>query len=98
MSYYLEKPGGLEVRVRVQPKASRTQLEGVRDEQLRVRLTAPPVDNAANQAIVEFIAKVIGVPKSRVALSAGHKSRDKTLFIQGDAAQLAIALDQALAK
>lgn len=88
MAYYLEKPDGLEIRVRVQPKASRNQLEGVREDQLRVRLTAPPVDNAANQAIVEFLAKLLGVPKSRVELRAGHKSRDKVLFVVGDAALL----------
>lgn len=86
--YYLEKEAGLEVRLRVQPKASRTQLEGERDGQLRLRLTAPPVENAANQAIVEFFAKLLGVPKSKVEIRAGHKSRDKVIFVEGDAARL----------
>src|SRR5262245_29316729 len=74
---------GVLIRVRVQPRASVERLEGVQGEQLRLRLTAPPVDGAANAACLAFLAKTLGVSRSRVRLQAGEKSRDKVVHITG---------------
>lgn len=71
------------LRVRVQPKASRNAI--TRDEAGRVRvcLTAPPVDGAANAALEKYVAGLLGLAKGRVAVVAGAKSREKTLKIDG---------------
>ena len=74
---------GIFLRVRVQPRASVERVEGVCGDQVRVRLTAPPVDGAANAACVALLAKVLGVSRSRVRLHTGIKSRDKLLYISG---------------
>jgi len=73
--------GGVLLRVRVQPRASAERIEGVHGDQLRVRLTAPPVDGAANAACVALLAKRLGVSRSRVQIRAGLKGRDKVLYI-----------------
>jgi uncharacterized protein (TIGR00251 family) len=97
MAYYQEKPDGLVVHVRVQPRASRNRLDGVVGDRLRLRLTAPPVEGEANKACIEFLAGLFGVPKSQVALVAGEKAREKSLQVQGDAAKLLAVLNEALA-
>ena len=73
--------GGVLLRVRVQPRARAERLEGVQGDQLRLRLTAPPVDGAANAACMAFLAKTLGVSRSRVQMRAGAKGRDKVLYI-----------------
>lgn len=96
MPYYQEKPEGLIVYVRVQPRASRNRLEGVVDDRLRVRLTAPPLEGQANEACAAFLAKVLGVPRSKVALVAGLKSREKAFHVDGDASELVSRLQAAI--
>lgn len=73
--------GGVLLRVRVQPRARAERLEGVQDEQLRVRLTAPPVDGAANAACIALLAKALGVSRSCVQIQSGAKGRNKVLYI-----------------
>jgi len=83
-------PGGVLLPVRVQPRASRDQVVGVQDAALKVRLTAPPVDGAANQALVKFLAKALGVSKGRLSLVSGQKSRHKLVRVEGlDPSQVA---------
>jgi uncharacterized protein len=74
---------GVLLRVRVQPRASREHLEGVHGDQLRLRLTAPPVAGAANAACIAFFAKSFGVNRSSVVIRSGVKSRDKLIHISG---------------
>jgi uncharacterized protein (TIGR00251 family) len=84
---------GVLVQVRVQPCASIERLEGVHGEQLRLRVTAPPVAGAANTACIALLAKVLGVRRSQVCLQAGEKSRDKVFRIAGlTSAEVAVAL------
>ncbi len=73
--------GGVLLRIRVQPRSRAERLEGVQGDQLRVRLTAPPVDGAANAACMAFLAKTLGVNRSRVQMRTGAKGRDKVLYI-----------------
>lgn len=68
--------------LRVQPKSSKAGIETVRDGRLRVRLNAPPVDGAANKALIELLADAFGVPKSRVELLAGETGREKRVAIE----------------
>ena len=75
--------GGVRLRVRVQPRASRTEYAGLIGGELKIRLAAPPVDGAANDALVRFLAQLLGVPRAAVVLTAGASSRSKVIDVQG---------------
>lgn len=72
----------LHLHVFAQPKASKNDLVGWHEQELRIRLAAPPVDGAANTALIEAIAKWFKVKKSNVTIHTGHNSRHKHLIIQ----------------
>jgi uncharacterized protein len=74
---------GISFAVRVIPRAVRTAIDGVRGDALLVRLTAPPSDGAANDALVAFLARQFGCPKRSVAILTGQSSRDKRIAIDG---------------
>ena len=82
--------------VRVQPRASRSELAGLHGERLRIRLQAPPVDGKANAALVEFVAGLFAIPRARVTIEHGLTGRDKRLRLRDVAsvpASLAAQLD-----
>jgi hypothetical protein len=79
--------GGVTIDLYVQPRASRNEIAGVQGEELKVRLTSPPVEGEANRLCVEFFAKRLGVPKGAVELVAGEKSRHKRLRVAGVGAE-----------
>jgi uncharacterized protein (TIGR00251 family) len=79
------------IDVYVQPRASKTTVAGMHDGAIKIRLAAPPVDGAANAALIEFIAKRLGVSRARVRIAAGETSRRKVLEIDGVEAALASA-------
>nr|WP_315384916.1 DUF167 domain-containing protein [uncultured Sphingomonas sp.] len=79
---------GLEIAVRVTPRASRDVLGPGTEEHFAARLAAPPVEGAANAALVPLVAKTFGVAKRDVTLIAGETSRLKRLSIAGDGAAL----------
>jgi len=81
-SFLKEREGGVELRVRVQPKASRNAI-AEEEGRVRVALTAPPVEGAANEALCAYLADRLGVAKRCVRLMKGDKSREKTVFIMG---------------
>ena|ERR1017187_5496246 len=69
--------------VRVQPRSSRTGVDGALGGALRVRVNAPPVENAANEAVVKVLAKALGVAKSAVVIVGGARSRSKVVEVGG---------------
>jgi uncharacterized protein (TIGR00251 family) len=75
--------GGTLLSVRVVPRASRTGLDGWVGDALRVRLTAPPVEGAANAALLNLLADRLGLPKSAVTLASGATNRQKVVRIEG---------------
>ena len=84
---------GTLLRLRVQPRARIERLDGLRDGYVRLRLTAPPVEGAANAACIAFLAKTLGISRAQLQLQAGVKSRDKLVHITGlTPAQVATAL------
>lgn len=83
MPYLAERGDGVILNLLVQPRASRNQLMGVQGEELKVRLTSPPVEGAANALCIEYFAKLFRLPKSRLSLVAGERSRHKRLLIEG---------------
>lgn len=74
--------------VRVQPRSSRTAVEGTYGEAIRVRVQAPPADGAANEAVCELLAETLGLQSRHVRVVAGASSRTKTIEIEGLAADV----------
>jgi uncharacterized protein (TIGR00251 family) len=80
---YRRDGADLVLDVRVQPRASRSEIAGLHGERLRIRLQAPPVDGKANAALVEFVADLFAIPRARVTIEHGLTGRDKRLRLQG---------------
>lgn len=72
---------GVRLRVRVQPRASRNEVAGPHGDELRLRLTAAPVEGAANEALVRFLAETLGVARGSVRIVAGLSSRSKVVEV-----------------
>jgi uncharacterized protein len=75
-------PGGRRFDVRVVPRAARAGVAGIRDGRLLVRVTAAPVDGAANEAVVRVLAEAFGVARRAVHIVSGERSRNKTIVIE----------------
>jgi uncharacterized protein len=69
--------------IRIQPRASKNESLRMEGGGLKIRLTAPPVDGAANEALVKFLASELGVSKSQVEIVSGHTSREKIVRVNG---------------
>ena len=78
-----ETSEGLTVRLHVLPRAKRSEIAGLHNGALKVKVMAPPVDDAANRAIIEFFSELLGISKSNLKILAGTKSREKVLQIKG---------------
>ena len=87
-----QTPEGAVFGVHVQPRASRCEILPPKDGELKLRLTSPPVEDAANKQCVELIAKALGIAKSRVSIKAGAKSRHKTVKVEGVVSDAVAAL------
>ncbi len=74
---------GVVLSLHIQPGAKRTEVAGLHGDALKIRLAAPPVDGKANEALIAFLAKTLGVPKARVELVAGQTSRAKRVRVTG---------------
>lgn len=75
--------GGVELAIQVQPRASRSEVVGPHGGALKIRLAAPPVDGAANEELVAFLAKVLKVPRSAVEIVSGMTGRKKRVRVAG---------------
>ena len=95
---YSVTANGVRLAVRLTPRASRNELDGVgadADERpfLRIRLTAPPVEGAANEALIDFLAGILSVRKKDIVIRSGETGRLKILEIAGKSEALAARLD-----
>jgi uncharacterized protein (TIGR00251 family) len=91
-------PAGIRIRVHVQPRSGRNCFEVGRDGVLRARVTAPPVDGAANHAVIALLAELLDVPKKAVTVVTGQRGRDKLIEIKADSERLIARLAAALAR
>jgi uncharacterized protein (TIGR00251 family) len=78
-----ETAAGVIFRVRVVPRASRSEVAGVQGDALKLRITAPPVEGKANKECVRMVAEFLGVKRTQVAILSGHASRTKTVAVDG---------------
>jgi uncharacterized protein (TIGR00251 family) len=76
--------GRWRLRLHVQPGASRTAVQGEHDGCLKLAVAAPPVDGKANDAILKWFARRLGVPRSALRIAAGASGRRKTLLVEAD--------------
>jgi hypothetical protein len=88
----VEKDGKVSFAVRVQPRASRDEIVGKYQDGLKIRLTAAPVDDRANEALCNLLASRLKVPVSAVRIAAGGRSRNKRIEIAGVTAAMIHAL------
>ncbi|MBK9033789.1 MAG: DUF167 domain-containing protein [Myxococcales bacterium] len=96
MTFVRATADGVTLDVLVQPRASRARLGPIHGDRVKLAVTAPPVDGEANAAVIELVAKALGVARGAVAVTAGHSSRRKTVAIRGvDAARVAAAIAEA---
>jgi uncharacterized protein len=100
---YTPAPGGLVLAVRLTPRAGRDRVDGVKTNAdgrpaLHLRLAAPPVDGAANRALVAFFAAALGLRQAEIAIHSGETARLKVLHLSGDPAALADRVDALIAR
>ncbi|TCV96905.1 DUF167 family protein YggU [Biostraticola tofi] len=81
MSCVIQQADGLVLKLYIQPKASRDQIVGIHGDEVKVAITAPPVDGQANSHLTRFLAKQFGVAKSRITIEKGELGRHKQLRI-----------------
>ena len=76
-------PGGASFSVKVHPRARKNAVTGAVGDALKVSLTAPPAEGRANQALIEFLAELLQLPRASVTIAAGHSSRNKVVHVRG---------------
>jgi uncharacterized protein (TIGR00251 family) len=82
-NFLREQPDGVLLALKVQPRASKNEIGELLGDELKIKVTAPPVDAAANEALVEFLSEKLDCARNRIEIIRGHKSRHKTLKLYG---------------
>ena len=82
-NFLREQPDGTLLSVKLQPRASKNEIGGPLGDELKIKVTAPPVDAAANQALIELLAEKLDCSRGRVELIRGKTSRHKTVKLHG---------------
>lgn len=94
--YIAVEPAGCLISIKAQPRARETAIVGMHGTELKIRIAAPPVDSAANDALVEFLADTLGCGKRQVVLARGASSQHKVVRVVGvDLAEVIRALQAA---
>ena len=88
--------GRITLTLHIQPGARKTELAGLHGDAMKIRLAAPPVDGKANEALISFLAEILGLTRSAVSLKSGHSSRRKVLEVSGATPEAVERLAQAL--
>ena len=83
MTHLSRRPdNALSLHLHIQPKASRNRVAGLHNDAVKLCITAPPVDNQANRAVIAFLAKLFKIPKSAITIQSGHQGRHKTVILE----------------
>ncbi len=83
MPLLTDTPAGAVLTLRIIPRAAKNAIQGVHGDALKIRLCAPPVDGAANAALIEFLSDTLSLPRARIQLLSGKTSRTKRVRLQG---------------
>ena len=82
MVFLQENPQGILFKVLVQPRSSKNMIVGWHADSIKIKVTAPPVDGAANKMCIHFLAKCLSVSPSSLEIRSGHNSRTKTILLK----------------
>ena len=82
-TFLRQSAAGVLLALKVTPRASRNEINGVQGDELKVKVTAPPVDSAANTAVLELLFKTLGCPRNAVQLVRGQTARHKVFAVHG---------------
>ena len=83
MPWLTDTPAGAVLNLRIVPRAAKNAIQGPHGDALKIRLCAPPVDGAANAALIEFLSDFFSLPRARVQLLSGATSRNKRVLLAG---------------
>jgi len=83
MPYLTDTPPGAVLTLRIVPRAAKNAIVGAHGDALKIRLCAPPVDGAANAALIEFLSDTLSLPRARIRLLSGQTSRSKRVRLEG---------------
>ncbi|HEX5398895.1 MAG TPA: DUF167 domain-containing protein [Verrucomicrobiae bacterium] len=83
INFLRAQPDGVLLAVKLQPRASKNEIGEPLGDELKIKVTAPPVDSAANEALIELLAQKLDCARSRIEMVRGHKSRHKTIKLHG---------------
>ena len=83
MRWLTDTKNGVVINVLATPRAARNQIQGLHGDAIKIRLKAPPVDGKANEALVDFLSEILGIPQRQITLVAGQTNRQKRLSVQG---------------
>ncbi len=83
MPYLTDTPDGTVLTLRLIPRAAKNAIQGEHGDALKIRLCAPPVDGAANAALIEFLSDTLSLPRARIRLLSGKTSRTKRVLLAG---------------
>ena len=83
MNWITATPQGVLLRVHACPRAARDAVQGLHGDAVKIRLRAPPVEGKANEALVAFLSRTLGIPPRHVSLVAGHGGRQKRVAVAG---------------
>ena len=86
-----DSKAGVVLSVHIQPKASRTECVGFHGDAIKIRVAAPPVDGAANDELIRFLASQFSIPSSSVQIQSGASGRHKRVLLKGVTSQLVLA-------
>ncbi len=82
MLYFKETPEGVAFKIFVQPRSSKNAVAGLHGDAIKIKLTAAPVDNAANEQCIKYLSKCFGVSKSCLEIISGHTARSKQILFR----------------
>jgi len=87
-----DEKDGISIKISVIPNSSKSFIVGVLDGALKIKLNSPPIEGRANKEIIEFLSKLLGLPKSSISILRGDKSKLKTLLIKGNKDMLQVKI------
>ena len=83
MTFANRTDDGVRLSIRLQPRSSRNEIAGIHGDHLKIRITAPPVEGMANEALIEFLSESLKISRRNVCIVSGHSSRNKIVEVRG---------------
>ena len=92
MVFIKQKGNGIILHIHVIPKSARSEIVGIHDDALKLKIAAPQIEGRANAECIRYISDMLGIRKNRISISSGHKSKKKNIVVEGMDVQEAISI------